>query len=58
LAYGNILIISGVLVPAFGGSLTALGESSALAISLALGITLLWLGYHMASSAGRTSALP
>ena len=58
LAYGNILIISGVLVPAFGGSLTALGESSALAISLALGITLLWLGYHMASSAGRASALP
>jgi hypothetical protein len=51
LAYGNILIIGGVLVPAFGGSLTALGESSALAISLAVGITLLWFGYHMASSA-------
>jgi hypothetical protein len=51
LAYGNLLIVGGVLVPAFGGSLTALGESSALAISLAVGITLLWWGYHMASEA-------
>jgi hypothetical protein len=51
LAYGNLLIVGGVLVPAFGGSLTALGESSALAISLAIGITLLWFGYHMASAA-------
>jgi hypothetical protein len=51
LAYGNLLIVGGVLVPAFGGSLTALGESSALAISLAVGITLLWWGYHMASAA-------
>lgn len=51
LAYGNLLIVGGVLIPAFGGSLTALGESSALAISLAAGITLLWWGYHMASSA-------
>jgi hypothetical protein len=58
LAYGNILIIGGVLVPAFGGSLTALGESSALAISLAVGITLLWFGYHMASGAGRGNVLP
>lgn len=49
LAYGNLLIIGGVLAPAFGGSLTALGESSALAASLAIGITLLWLGYRLAS---------
>jgi hypothetical protein len=51
LAVGNLLIVGGVLVPAFGGSLTALGESSALAISLAVGITLLWFGYRMASGA-------
>lgn len=51
LSYGNLLIVAGVLVPAFGGSLTALGESSALAISLALGITLLYLGYQLASTA-------
>jgi hypothetical protein len=49
LAYGNLLIVGGVLVPAFGGSLTALGESSALAVSLAIGITLLWWGYRLAS---------
>ncbi len=51
LAYGNLLIVGGVLLPAFGGSLTALGESSALAVSLALGITLLWWGYRWASTA-------
>jgi len=51
LAYGNLLIVGGVLAPAFGGSLTALGESSALAISLAVGITLLWFGYRWATTA-------
>ncbi|GMQ93056.1 MAG: hypothetical protein BMS9Abin12_0533 [Acidimicrobiia bacterium] len=51
LAYGNLLIVGGVLAPAFGGSLTALGESSALAVSLAVGITLLWWGYRWASTA-------
>jgi len=49
LAYGNLFIVAGVLVPAFGGSLTALGESSALAVSLAIGVTLLWWGYRLAS---------
>ncbi len=49
LAYGNLLIVAGVLFPAFGGSLTALGESSALAVSLAIGVTLLWWGYRLAS---------
>jgi hypothetical protein len=51
LAYGNLLIIVGTLAPAFGGSLTALGESAALSISLAAGIALLYWGYRMASSA-------
>lgn len=55
LAYGNMLIVAGVLVPAFGGSLTALGESSALAISLAIGIILLWQGYRLATR-GASSA--
>lgn len=55
LAYGNLLIVGGVLVPAFGGSLTALGESSALAISLAIGISLLWLGYHWSTTATASS---
>ncbi|MGI9585908.1 MAG: hypothetical protein ACR2N7_10000, partial [Acidimicrobiia bacterium] len=48
-ALGNVLIVGGALVPAFGGSLTAIGESSALSLSLAVGITMLWLGYRLAS---------
>jgi hypothetical protein len=51
LAVGNLLIVGGMIAPALGGSLTALGESSALAVTLAIGITLLWWGYHMASGA-------
>lgn len=51
LAYGNLLIMAGALVPAFGGSLTALGESAALTVSLTLGIVLLWAGYGLASTA-------
>lgn len=49
LAYGNLLIVAGVLVPATGGSLTALGESAALSLTLTVGILLLWWGYKMAS---------
>ena len=54
LAVGNLLIVAGTLAPALGGSLTAVGESSALALSLAVGITLLYLGYRMASGARRS----
>ena len=50
LARGNVLIVLGMLVPAFGGSLTAFGESGGLAVSLAVGISLLWLGYRTASA--------
>lgn len=52
-SYGSLLIVLGTLAPAFGGSLTALGESAALSISLAVGIVLLYWGYRMASSASR-----
>jgi hypothetical protein len=58
LAEGNLLIIAGVLAPALGGSLTALGESAALSVSLAVGITLLWSGYRMASSARASDPSP
>jgi len=51
LVVANVLIIVGTLVPAFGGTLTALGESAALSLSLMVGITLLWLGYHRAVAA-------
>jgi hypothetical protein len=48
-AVGNIFIVGGALVPALGGSLTAIGESAALSLSLAIGITMLWWGYRLAS---------
>ncbi len=56
LAYGNLLIVAGVLVPATGGSLTALGESAALSLTLTIGILLLWWGYKMASGSRRPTA--
>jgi hypothetical protein len=51
LANANVLIIAGTIVPALGGTLTALGESETLSLSLMIGITLLWLGYRRAVSA-------
>ena len=47
----NALIVAGTLVPAFGGTLTAIGESAALAVTLMIGVILLWAGYHRAASA-------
>ena len=58
LAVGNLLIVAGVLAPALGGSLTALGEGTALAFSLLVGAVLLWLGYHVAVSARRDHRRP
>jgi hypothetical protein len=52
LVQANLLIVAGTLVPALGGTLTALGDSAALAITLMVGVILLWAGYHRAASAG------
>jgi hypothetical protein len=57
LAYGNLLIVAGTLIPATGGSLTALGASAALSLTLTVGILLLWWGYKMASGARRQSTV-
>ena len=57
LGLGNILIVLGALAPALGGTLTGLGESSALAVSLLIGAVLLWAGYRVASGA-RGAATP
>lgn len=57
LAMANVLIIAGVIVPAVGGTLTALGESTALSLSLMIGISLLWLGYRMAVSARQPTSV-
>lgn len=56
LAYGNLLIVAGTIVPATGGSLTALGDSAALSITLTIGIILLWAGYTMASGVPRQAS--
>ncbi len=52
-ARGNLLIVAGTLVPATGGSLTALGEGAAFAVSLLGGVVLLWAGYRTLSGRPR-----
>lgn len=49
IAIGNLFIVAGVAAPATGGSLIALGEGSAFALTLLVGATLLWAGYRVAS---------
>lgn len=51
LVAGNVLIVLGGVFPAFGGSLFAVGETSAFALSLFFGAVLLWAGFRVASSA-------
>jgi hypothetical protein len=58
LAIGNILIAVGTLVPAFGGTLTALGEAGGFAVSLFVGVVLIWAGYRVATSARSAAAAP
>ena len=58
LAVGNLLIMAGVLSPALGGSLTGLGESATLTLSLLVGAVLLWSGYRVASGARRPQPVP
>ena len=50
IAVGNLLIVAGVLAPASGGSLVALGEGGGLAASLLAGAILLWSGFRVATS--------
>lgn len=51
--WGNLLIVVGTLAPATGGSLTALGEGGAFAVTLLLGAVFLWAGYRVATGRGR-----
>jgi len=54
---GNGLIIGGTAAPALGGSLTALGEGGAFAISLLVGAALLWAGYRVASRSSHSTLI-
>lgn len=49
LVAGNGLIVLGGLFPALGGSLFAVGETSAFALSLFFGAALLWAGFRVAT---------
>jgi hypothetical protein len=57
IVWGNLLILAGTLAAASGGTGLALGESSAFAVSLLAAVTLIWVGYKVASG-GRQSSLP
>jgi len=56
LAVGNALIALGMLIPAFGGTLTAFGEVGGFAVSLLAGAVLLWAGYRIATAARFSAA--
>ncbi len=58
LAVGNLLIVLGTLAPAFGGSLTALGEAAGFAIALLIGAVLLWTGYRAATGSRKPGSMP
>ena len=53
LVAGSGLIVLGGLFPAFGGTLFAVGETSAFGLSLFFGAAFLWAGFRVASGARR-----
>ena len=58
LAVGNWLIVAGTIAPAFGGSLTALGEAAGFAVALLIGAVLLWTGYRVATVSRTPNSQP
>ena len=51
---GTTLIAAGVLLAAAGGSIAAIGRSASLALALALGASVMYLGFRRASAPRRT----
>ncbi|MGI9610458.1 MAG: hypothetical protein ACR2NL_09235 [Acidimicrobiia bacterium] len=49
IVWGNLLIVGGTFAAASGGTGVALGEGSWFALSLLVAVTLIWLGYRIAS---------
>jgi hypothetical protein len=58
LAVGNWLIVAGTIAPAFGGSLTALGEAAGFAVALLIGAVLLWTGDRVATGSRTPNSQP
>lgn len=54
LVWGNALILAGTAAAASGGTVLALGEATWFALSLLVAVTLIWVGYRVAS--GRRTA--
>jgi hypothetical protein len=52
--WGNLLIVAGTFAAAAGGTGVALGEGGGFALSLLTAVSLIWLGYRVASG-GRKS---
>ena len=51
MVWGNAAIVAGTLAAATGGTFLALGEAGGFAVSLLIAVTLIWLGYRIASGA-------
>jgi len=49
--WGNVAIVAGTLAASTGGTFLALGEAGGFAVSLLMAVTLIWLGYRIASGA-------
>lgn len=49
IVWGNALIVAGTFAAASGGTGLALGEGGGFAVSLLVAVTLIWLGYRVAS---------
>lgn len=55
--WGNAVIAAGVLSASAGGTVLALGAEQGFAVSLLTAVTLIWLGFRIASG-GRSAAKP
>jgi hypothetical protein len=51
IVWGNLLVLGGTLAASTGGAGLAVGRSSAFSLSLLAAVTLIWLGFRVASGA-------
>lgn len=53
--WGNLAILAGTFAAASGGTGLALGEAAGFAVSLLIAVTLIWMGFRVASGARASS---
>ncbi|MGQ0848095.1 MAG: hypothetical protein ACT4OP_03100 [Actinomycetota bacterium] len=56
IVWGNALIVAGTLAASSGGTVLAIGEGDAFALSLLVAAALIWAGYRTAAGARRSPA--